>query len=179
MFFLSILTTLVFYGFGLTTPLLCGLYLARPHWRTVLVRLMAVSAGLLLAAGSILLAQTLATGIQTSFGADELERYAWLNRLSGPYWLAYWAQLLGQGLLPQVLWRRSLRRRPWVLLLLVPGMLASLAESWFVRYYASNRDYLPSSWGMVSPNQLTLPAVVVTYLPLLFGAYWVVKRRQQ
>jgi len=180
MFLLSFFTDLIFYGFSLSTPLLGGLYLLRPRWRPALERRLAVSAGLLLAASSILLVGTLNAGIQASFSADELERYAWLNRITGPYWLTYWltywAQLAGQGLLPQVLWRRSLRRRPGVLLLLVPGLLGKLAESWLLRYYASQRDYLPSSWSMVSPNQPALLVLLGIYLLLLWAIEWVIGR---
>ena len=179
MFLLSFFTNLIFYGFSLSTPLLGGLYLLRPRWRPALERRLAVSAGLLLAASSILLVGTLIAGIQAGFSASELERYAWLNRMTGPYWLAYWAQLAGQGLLPQVLWRRSLRRRPGVLLLLVLGLLGKLAESWLLRYYASQRDYLPSSWSIASPNQPALLALLGIYSLLLWAINWVIGRLQR
>lgn len=84
MFLPAIFTEPVFYGFSLSTPLLGELYLLRARWRPALGRWLAVSAGLLLAASSILLVRTLFTAIQAGFSADELERYAWLSRVTGP-----------------------------------------------------------------------------------------------
>ena len=167
---LSIVSDLIFYGFGLTTPLLSGLYWALPRQRPALLRLLAVSALLLLIASTASLSGGLVAGIRAFSSADESESYAWLNRISGPYWWAYWGLLAGQGLLPQVLWRRALRQRPGVLLLLVPGVFAGLAESLLLRYAAAqHRDYLPSSWAMTSPDELPLLVFVVVYLGVLLA----------
>jgi hypothetical protein len=176
MFFLSFLTDLITYGFGLTTPLLAGLHLAWPRGRPALRRQLAVSARLLLAAASVLLTQACFAGLQAYHSPDDMDLFAWQNHVFGPYRLGYWGQVVGQGLLPQLLWWPALCRRLVVLVLVAIGTFAGLGGLWLLRYAPPQPDYLPSAWEMSSPLKPTLLAVVGIYLLLLFATDYLAGR---
>ncbi len=77
------------------------------------------------------------------------ERFVMTNRLFGPYRYQYYALLLCNILLPQLLWSRRVRRGPWLLFAL--ALVVNLGM-WLERYVivvaSLHRDFLPSSWGM-------------------------------
>lgn len=106
----------------------------------------------------------LATGLMTAYGylaevfdalyGGETQDVATLmDRLSGSYALTYWAAV-GLNFLPlQLLWLKTIRRRPVVLLLI--GLSVTIGM-WFERYMllvtSLYRDYLVSSWGEYHPS---------------------------
>src|SRR5260370_14049725 len=82
-------------------------------------------------------------------------RYAPLSvwsRLHGPYAIPYWALLICNIFIPQLLWIRKLRTSP-VALFLVSGVI--LVGMWLDRFViivmSLHRDFLTSSWGMYYP----------------------------
>src|SRR5215217_3520742 len=44
------------------------------------------------------------------YGGVEYEYYAFFNRMTGPYWWAYWAMMTCNVISPQLFWSRKLRR---------------------------------------------------------------------
>ena len=71
-----------------------------------------------------------------------------LNRLFGPYAPLYWALLLCNVLVPQVLWLRRMRSN--VLALFVVAMVVNIGmwlERFIIVVTSLHRDFLPSSWG--------------------------------
>ena len=68
---------------------------------------------------------------------------------TGAYAAAFWALIVCNVLVPQVLWSRRLRRSAGVLF--VVSLLVNVGM-WLERYVivvtSLQRDFLPSSWGM-------------------------------
>lgn len=87
------------------------------------------------------------------YSGSEYEMYAFTNRISGPYWWAYWAMMTCNVISPQLFWFKRIRTSiqiSWVLSIVVNiGM-------WFERFViivtSLHRDYLPSSWAMFYPT---------------------------
>jgi Ni/Fe-hydrogenase subunit HybB-like protein len=134
----------------------------------------------------------LATGLIVAYGymmetfmafysADTFERYAFLNRMTGPYWPAYWSLILCNILIPQSMWFRKVRSS--VPALFVISLIVNVGM-WLERFVivvtSLHRDYLPSSWGMYYPTRwdymtfvgtiglfLTLLYLFIRYLPMI------------
>jgi molybdopterin-containing oxidoreductase family membrane subunit len=87
------------------------------------------------------------------YSGVEYEQYAFLNRVSGPYWWAYWIMMTCNVISPQLFWIKKVRTSialSWILSIVVNiGM-------WFERFViivtSLHRDYLPSSWVMFYPS---------------------------
>lgn len=115
---------------------------------------------------------TLATGLMVGYAyAIELftawysgnpyERFAFLNRATGPYAWAYWTMVGCNVIGSQLFWLRWFRTNPWAMLgvsvLINVGM-------WFERFViivtSLHRDFLPSSWGMFVPTWVDVAQMV-------------------
>jgi Ni/Fe-hydrogenase subunit HybB-like protein len=104
----------------------------------------------------------LATGLIVAYGylmetfmawysGNIYEQYMMWNRMFGPYWYMYWALILFNILVPQLLWFRAVRTN--VVALFVIAICVNIGM-WLERYVivvvSLSRDFLPSSWGMYS-----------------------------
>ena len=102
----------------------------------------------------------LGTGLVVAFGylveifggwySDSIyEEYVVLDRFLGPYNWMYYALLVCNVLVPQLLWSRRVRRSPLALFFI--GLFV-LAGMWFERFVIISsslaRDFLPSAWGL-------------------------------
>lgn len=87
------------------------------------------------------------------YSGDEIEAFAFLNRMTGPYAVAYWAMITCNVLVPQSLWSSRVRTSP--LILFIVSILINVGM-WLERFViivtSLHRDYLPSSWGMFNPT---------------------------
>jgi Ni/Fe-hydrogenase subunit HybB-like protein len=105
---------------------------------------------------------TLATGMFVLYGytmeaffawysANPYEGYMMANRMSGPYWWAYWSLILCNGIVMQGLWFQKIRSTPWMLFIVCMFVNVGMWLERFVIVVTSlHRDFLPSSWGMYS-----------------------------
>lgn len=107
---------------------------------------------------------TLATGLIVFYGymcelffgwysANEYEQYMVANRMGGPYWYMYWMLIFCNGLTPQLLWFRSIRRNLiflWVITIVVN--IGMWLERFVIVVTSLHRDFLPSSWDMYYPT---------------------------
>ena len=87
------------------------------------------------------------------YSGVEYESYAFINRFSGPYSLAYWTMMTCNVISPQLFWIKKIRRS------LIATFILSIVVNigmWFERYViivtSLHRDYLPSSWGEFYPT---------------------------
>ena len=84
---------------------------------------------------------------------NEYERFAFLNRATGPFAWAYWTMVSCNVISPQLLWFRRLRRSPAALFAL---SLVINVGMWFERVViivtSLHRDFLPSSWVDYTPT---------------------------
>jgi Ni/Fe-hydrogenase subunit HybB-like protein len=87
------------------------------------------------------------------YGANPNEGFTFINRAFGPYAWAYWIMISCNVITPQLFWFKKVRQNiplVWILSLFVNvGM-------WFERFViictSLTRDFLPSSWGYISPT---------------------------
>jgi fumarate reductase subunit D len=106
---------------------------------------------------------------------DEYERYALVNKWTGPYWWSFWGRPLSLLCLSILLFVARKLRSWWIawsmaLLLSVPLGLLLMATT------SLHRDYLPSSWSMFHYGW---SAMIVPFLLLLSAALmlWAQRRR--
>jgi Ni/Fe-hydrogenase subunit HybB-like protein len=112
------------------------------------------------ALAKVMLASSVAIGyaylmevFSTFYGLKAAERTLAIYRMFGPYAAAYWATILCNVALPQLLWWRRLRRSAPALVAIA---LAVIVGMWFERYVivviSLNRPILPSAWGSFVPT---------------------------
>ena len=113
------------------------------------------------------------------FSGEEYEQYALLNRMTGPYWCAYWSMLCFSLLIPQLLWFRKIRNST-IAAFMFPLLLnyGLLFERFVIVITSLHRDYLPSSWMMFHPFSVSGVQMGI-YVALTGGAYLVFRRRKE
>jgi molybdopterin-containing oxidoreductase family membrane subunit len=106
----------------------------------------------------------LATGLMVGYGygieafmawySDNLyEKFAQVNRMFGPYAVAYWALIACNVVIPQVLWLKKLRQSPgWLFVIALVVLVGMWLERYVIVVTSLHRDFLPSSWGMYAPT---------------------------
>ncbi|HVS11946.1 MAG TPA: NrfD/PsrC family molybdoenzyme membrane anchor subunit [Planctomycetota bacterium] len=108
----------------------------------------------LLVTGSIMLYAYVVETFVAWYSGNLYERFIFLvRRPFGPYASAYWAMWILNAFAPQLLWIRSVRRRPLPLFLLSVAILVGMWLERFVLIVTSlDRDFLPSSWDLYAPT---------------------------
>ena len=106
------------------------------------------------------------------YSADLYEGFVPLNRMMGPYALAYWSLIGCNVVVPQLLWFKRVRTN--VLVLFVISLIVNVGM-WLERFViivtSLHRDFLPSSWGMYSAtfwDWSTYIGTIGLFLALLF-----------
>jgi molybdopterin-containing oxidoreductase family membrane subunit len=125
----------------------------------------------------------LATGLIVAYGylmetfmawysGNEREWFLMVNRMTGPYWPFYWALILCNVTLPQLLWKKSIRRNVVSLFLLSLVINIGMWLERFVIIVTSlHRDFLPSSWGMYHATEwdwMTFIGTIGFFMACLF-----------
>jgi molybdopterin-containing oxidoreductase family membrane subunit len=81
------------------------------------------------------------------------ERFAFLNRVTGPYWWAYLTMVSCNCIIPQLFWFKKIRRS---VVLMYPIIILVNVGMWFERFViistSLHRDYLPANWSYFSPT---------------------------
>ena len=98
------------------------------------------------------------------YGQVEAESYAFLNRVKGPYWWAYWSMMTCNVISPQLFWIKKIRTS------LAATFILSLIVNigmWFERFViivtSLHRDYVPSSWTMFHPTMYDIGQYLFTF----------------
>jgi molybdopterin-containing oxidoreductase family membrane subunit len=108
-------------------------------------------AKIMLATGLIVFYGYCVEAFMAWYSASSWEGFMIANRMTGPYWWAYWTLILCNGLTPQLLWFKKVRTN--IPLLFVIAIVVNTGM-WLERYViivtSLARDFLPSSWGMYS-----------------------------
>jgi Ni/Fe-hydrogenase subunit HybB-like protein len=87
------------------------------------------------------------------YSGDIFEQYQVINRTIGPYGPLYWALILFNVLIPQLLWSRRIRTNPVSLFLVALSVnLGMWLERFVIVIVSLHRDFLPSSWGIFTPT---------------------------
>ena len=75
------------------------------------------------------------------------------NRMTGPYWPSWWALILCNGLVPQLLWLKAVRAN--IAMLFVICIVINIGmwlERFIIIVTSLHHDFLPSSWDMFYPT---------------------------
>ena len=106
------------------------------------------------------------------YSGVEAEQYAFLNRVSGPYWWAYASMMTCNVISPQLFWFKKIRTN------LAATFVLSIVVNigmWFERFViivtSLHRDFLPSSWAMFYPTIYDIGVYVFTF-GLFFTAFF-------
>jgi Ni/Fe-hydrogenase subunit HybB-like protein len=106
----------------------------------------------------------LATGLIVAYGysmeafiawysGNPYERFMYWNRVTGPYWPAYWALIATNIATPQLLWLKKVRRTvPLLFAISIVVNIGMWLERFVIVVTSLHRDFLPSSWGMYYPT---------------------------
>jgi molybdopterin-containing oxidoreductase family membrane subunit len=106
----------------------------------------------------------LASGLIVTYGYFGEIFYSWysgsiyeyfliVNRIAGPWAWSYWALILFNVLIPQVLWFKRYRTNLPVLFFV--SMCINIGmwfERWVIIVLSLTRDFLPTSWGVYTPT---------------------------
>ncbi|NNC82171.1 MAG: polysulfide reductase NrfD [Flavobacteriales bacterium] len=112
------------------------------------------------------------------YSGVEYESYAFINRFSGPYMVAYWTMMTCNVISPQLFWIRKLRRS--LSFTFFMSIIVNIGM-WFERYViivtSLHRDYVPSSWTMFHPTFVDVGVFIGTLgifftLFLLFARFF-------
>jgi molybdopterin-containing oxidoreductase family membrane subunit len=129
--------------------------------------------------GKVLLATGLIVGygymmeaFSAYYSVNQYERFMIVNRMFGPYAMAYWCLIACNIVTPQFLWFRKVRSNAWVLFAI--AMVVNLGM-WLERFVivvtSLSRDFMPSAWGMYYPTRWDFAVLfgsIGLFLMLLF-----------
>ncbi len=107
------------------------------------------------------------------YSGNTYERYMLQNRiLTGPYRWSYWALILCNFIVPQLLWSKRIRHNVAAVFTVVMFINVGMWLERFVIIVTSlNRDFLPSSWNMYYPTKwdfITFFGTIGLFLTLMF-----------
>ncbi len=98
------------------------------------------------------------------YSGNIYERYAFLNRATGPFAWAYWTMIACNVITPQFFWFSKVRQN--LKFVFVLSIIVNIGM-WFERFViittSLHRDYLPSSWAMYSPTWVEIWTFVGTF----------------
>lgn len=87
------------------------------------------------------------------YSANPHEEFLMRNRMFGPYAWSYWALILCNGVIPQLLWFKRIRVHTvtlWVISIVIN--IGMWLERFVILVTTLHRDFVPSSWGMYKPT---------------------------
>jgi len=106
------------------------------------------------------------------YSGNEYERFMIVNRMTGPYRWAFWSLMVCNGVVPQLLWLRRVRRSvPMLFVIALVVNVGMWLERFVIVVTSLHRDYLPSSWGDYHPTRwdvATFVGSIGLFLSLLF-----------
>jgi molybdopterin-containing oxidoreductase family membrane subunit len=111
------------------------------------------------------------------YSSSPYDRSAFWYRAFGPYGWAFWASLVGVGLVPQLFWFQFCRSHPLGIWILVQFSTIGLWFQHFGKIASSlSRDFTPSTWGEFCPTWVDVCTFAGTFglfgtLFLLFLRY--------
>jgi Ni/Fe-hydrogenase subunit HybB-like protein len=88
------------------------------------------------------------------YGGNRYDQTLLWNRLHGPYAPWYYALLICNLAIPQLLWIRKMRTNPvWLFCISLVILVGMWLERFVIIVISLTRDFLPSSWGMYYPTR--------------------------
>ncbi len=106
------------------------------------------------------------------YGGSEYEMFMVQNRMKGPYATFFWALILCNVAIPQLLWSRKIRNSLLALFLIsIVVNVGMWLERFVIVVTSLSRDFLPSSWDTYEPtfwDWSTYIGTIGLFLALLF-----------
>jgi molybdopterin-containing oxidoreductase family membrane subunit len=106
------------------------------------------------------------------YSGDRYEGFVPINRMTGPYALAYWSLIFCNIAAPQALWFKRVRTSvPVLFVISIVVNIGMWLERFVIIVTSLHRDFLPSSWGMYAPtfwDWSTFVGTIGLFLALLF-----------
>jgi molybdopterin-containing oxidoreductase family membrane subunit len=154
----------VFSGFGMVLTLLIITRAVMHLDHYITVRHLEAMAKVMLLTGSIVAFSYATEFFNAWYGRNVYERYAFLNRATGPYAWCFWTMVFGNVVAPQLLWFGRVRRHVPALFALSIGVNVGM---WFERFViivtSLHRSYLPSSWTMYRPTIVEVGTLIGSF----------------
>jgi molybdopterin-containing oxidoreductase family membrane subunit len=98
------------------------------------------------------------------FSGSAYERFAFINRATGPFAWAYWIMVTCNVVSPQLLWFKRLRTSTVALFVL--SIVINIGM-WFERFViivtSLHRDFLPSSWSSYAPTRFEVMTLIGSF----------------
>ena len=98
------------------------------------------------------------------YSGVEAEQYCFINRMTGPYWWAYWSMMSCNVFSPQLLWIKKIRTS--IVATFILSIIVNIGM-WFERFViivtSLHRDFLPSSWAMFYPTWVDVGDYIFTF----------------
>jgi molybdopterin-containing oxidoreductase family membrane subunit len=143
----------IYCGFAMVIVLAIPLRKAYGLEDFVTLRHLDLMARVMLASGLIVAYGYMMEAFMGWYSANPYEQAMMMNRFVGPYAPAYWALILTNVVIPQMLWFSRLRLNVGVLFFVAIVVNVGMWLERFVIVVTSlSQDFLPSSWGMYYPT---------------------------
>ena len=82
------------------------------------------------------------------YGGDRAEKRLFIDKISGSYAAVYWATILLNVVLPQLMWFKRLRLNEALIMLVCFGVIVGMwCERYTIVVMSLRRTHLPSAWG--------------------------------
>ncbi|MFN7301053.1 MAG: NrfD/PsrC family molybdoenzyme membrane anchor subunit [Bacteroidia bacterium] len=143
----------IFSGFGMVLTLLIVVRKVMNYENYITIGHLEAMAKVVMLTGTMVGMAYITEFFVAWYSGVEYEQYAFANRMSGPYWWAYWSMMFCNLVSPQVFWFRWARTTPWFIFMI---SIVVNVGMWFERFViivtSLHRDYLPSSWVMYTAS---------------------------
>lgn len=154
----------IFSGFGMVLTLLVPLRKMCKLEDIITLRHVDLMCKVTLATGSIVGYAYLMELFIAWYSGSPYERFAFINRLSGPYAWGYWCMMGCNVILPQLFWSPKMRRN--LVAVFIISILVNIGM-WFERFViiviSLHRDFLPSNWGYFAPTWVDICTFLGTF----------------
>jgi molybdopterin-containing oxidoreductase family membrane subunit len=154
----------IFSGFGMVLTLLIPLRKMCKLEDIITMRHIDLMCKVTLATGSIVGYAYIMELFIAWYSGSPYERFAFINRLSGPYAWGYWTMMGCNVILPQLFWSKKIRSN--LLVVFVMSILVNIGM-WFERFViiviSLHRDFLPSNWGYFAPTWVDICTFLGTF----------------
>jgi molybdopterin-containing oxidoreductase family membrane subunit len=98
------------------------------------------------------------------YSGNPYERFAFVNRMGGPFAWAYWTMMGCNVLVPQLLWLRRVRTHMGAVFVIAIFINVGM---WFERFViivtSLHRDFLPSSWAGYVPTVVEVATLLGSF----------------
>ncbi len=142
----------IFSGFAMVLTLVIPIRSIYGLQDFITIRHLSNMAKIMLATGLLVVYGYTMEAFMAWYSGNRFEQDMLKNRMFGPFGGFYWALLLCNALVPQILWVKKWRENVVILFLVAIVVNIGMWLERFVIVMTLSRDFLPSSWGRYTPT---------------------------